>query len=57
MKIDELVVLLLSFPEETEVFYEDPLYGGVLQEVVNSDFQFVEDQLLIRVPFAHFEED
>ena len=57
MKIDELVVLLLSFPEETEVFYEDPLYGGVLQEVISSDFQFVEDQLLIRVPFTQFEED
>ena len=57
MKVEDLIILLLSFPEDTEVFYEDPLYGGVLQEVISSDFQFVEDQLLIRVPFAHFEED
>lgn len=57
MKNRELINLLLSLPEEIEIFYEDPLYGGVLQELVPSDLQLSEDQLLIRIPFAHFEGD
>ena len=57
MKVKELAELLSSLPEDMEVFYEDPMYGGVLQELVPSDLQLIEEQILIRIPFAYFEED
>lgn len=55
MTAKELAELFLSFPEEMEVFYEDPLYGGVLRELVPSDVQCGEDQILVSIPLFETE--